>query len=68
MLEYLSEGDLGWPLCANISDPVRASVVCNGPSKILQVLSPKRELAICLDRILQDTAGGCPPLRAESVE
>ena len=28
-----------WPLCANILDPVRASVVCRGASQILQVLS-----------------------------
>ena len=28
----------GWPLCANILDPVRASVVCSGPAEILRVL------------------------------
>ena len=28
-----------WPLCANILDPVRASVVCRGSSQILQVFS-----------------------------
>ena len=28
-----------WPLCANILDPVRASVVCKGADQILQVLS-----------------------------
>ena len=27
-----------WPLAANILDPVRASVVCAGPSQILQVI------------------------------
>ena len=26
-----------WPLSANILDPVRASVVCSGPSQIIQV-------------------------------
>ena len=34
----MSEDGAGsWPLCANILDPVRASVVCNGPAQILQV-------------------------------
>jgi len=28
-----------WPLCANILDPVRASIVCRGASQILKVLS-----------------------------
>ena len=28
-----------WPLCANILDPVRSSIVCRGSSQILQVLS-----------------------------
>ena len=28
-----------WPLCANIVDPVRISIVCKGSSKIVQVLS-----------------------------
>ena len=42
MFEYA--GGIGgsgseWPLCANILDPVRASVVCSGPSQIMQVLS-----------------------------
>jgi hypothetical protein len=27
-----------WPLCANIMDPVRTSVVCNSPAKILEVV------------------------------
>jgi hypothetical protein len=31
------DGSGSWPLCANILDPVRASVVCDGPSQILQV-------------------------------
>ncbi len=39
VLEYAQEGSGGgWPLCANILDPVRASVVCRGPEQILQVL------------------------------
>ncbi len=39
VLEYATEGcGDKWPLCANILDPVRASVVCNGPAQILQVL------------------------------
>jgi hypothetical protein len=38
VLEYVSEDGAGaWPLCANILDPVRASVVCSGPAQILQV-------------------------------
>jgi hypothetical protein len=28
-----------WPLCANILDPVRASIVCSGASQILKILS-----------------------------
>ena len=40
VLEYIKEENgENWPLCANILDPVRASVVCNGPSEILQVFS-----------------------------
>jgi hypothetical protein len=38
--EYASDAAVagrGWPLCANILDPVRASVVCSGPA-VLQVL------------------------------
>ena len=31
------DGAAAWPLCANILDPVRASVVCSGPAQILQV-------------------------------
>ena len=27
-----------WPLSANILDPIRASVVCSGPSEMIQVL------------------------------
>ncbi len=40
VLEYVAEDSScgGWPLSANILDPVRASVVCRGPSQILQVL------------------------------
>ncbi|EKX32018.1 hypothetical protein GUITHDRAFT_121812 [Guillardia theta CCMP2712] len=30
--------EAAWPLAANIVDPVRLSVVCRGPSKMLQVL------------------------------
>ena len=29
-----------WPLCANILDPVRLSVVCRGPQEIIQVRRP----------------------------
>ncbi len=32
-----SAAGAGWPLCANILDPIRASVVCSGPAQILQV-------------------------------
>ncbi len=28
-----------WPLCANILDPIRASIVCCGPRQVLRVLS-----------------------------
>jgi hypothetical protein len=40
ILDYSQQGNLwaGWPLTANILDPVRASIVCNGPSQILQVM------------------------------
>ena len=37
--EGASGSNGGWPLCSNILDPVRASVVCSGPSEIMQVLS-----------------------------
>ncbi len=38
VLEYVTESNgAGWPLCANILDPVRSSVVCRGPAQILQV-------------------------------
>ena len=36
LAEYAAEG-AAWPLCANILDPVRASVVCGGPGQMLQV-------------------------------
>ncbi len=40
VLEYAECAGEGakWPLCANILDPVRASVVCSGPAEILEVL------------------------------
>ena len=40
VLEYSESAGEGakWPLCANILDPVRASVVCSGPAEILDVL------------------------------
>jgi hypothetical protein len=40
VLEYAGSAGEGakWPLCANILDPVRASVVCSGPAEILEVL------------------------------
>jgi hypothetical protein len=34
--EYALEG-ADWPLTANIIDPVRLSVICNGPRQILEV-------------------------------
>ena len=39
LLEYAREGDAwaDWPLTANILDPIRTTIVCNGPSQILQV-------------------------------
>jgi hypothetical protein len=42
LLEYARAGDpwAGWPLTANILDPIRASIVCNGPSQLLQVEPP----------------------------
>ena len=36
LAEYSSEG-FGWPLSAAILDPVRLSLVCCGPSQIVQV-------------------------------
>ncbi len=36
--EYALEG-APWPLCAQILDPVRASVVCSGPAQILEARS-----------------------------
>jgi hypothetical protein len=41
LLEYSQEGNqwAGWPLTAHILDPIRTSIVCNGPSQILQVLA-----------------------------
>jgi hypothetical protein len=39
LLEYADAADAwaDWPLTANILDPIRATIVCNGPSQILQV-------------------------------
>ena len=39
LLEYARAGDpwAGWPLTANILDPVRASIVCKGPRQLMQV-------------------------------
>ncbi len=38
VFEYATESNGGgWPLCANILDPVRSSVVCSGPAQILEV-------------------------------
>jgi hypothetical protein len=38
LLEYAHAGDAwaDWPLTANILDPIRTTIVCNGPSQILQ--------------------------------
>ncbi len=38
LMEYAT-AEHCWPLSANILDPVRASIVCEGPSHILQVLN-----------------------------
>jgi hypothetical protein len=37
LLEYAADG-AQWPLSANILDPVRASIVCNGAAPILEVV------------------------------
>ena len=37
--EYSCSADSTWPHCANILDPVRASVVCSGPAEILEVFN-----------------------------
>ena len=39
LAEYAAEGAT-WPLTANILDPVRSSVVCNGPAQMLEVSTP----------------------------
>ncbi len=63
MLEYVSEDAAGtWPLCANILDPVRASVVCNGPAQILQVFEwftgwSQSQRAICVKADIMDEKG-----------
>ena len=36
--EYAAEG-AAWPLTASILDPVRLSVICNGPRQILEVIT-----------------------------
>jgi hypothetical protein len=36
LIEYANEG-ITWPRCAQILDPVRASVVCGGPAQMLEV-------------------------------
>ncbi len=41
LVEYAAEaaGARGaWPLCANILDPVRTSVVCDGPAEMLEAV------------------------------
>lgn len=42
----------GWPLSANILDPVRASIVCSGPAHMLQVggRSASSFVVVCLCR------------------
>ena len=40
MREKISEyASAAWPLCANILDPVRCSIVCDNPEAILDVVS-----------------------------
>ena len=56
LAEYAAEG-AAWPLCANILDPVRASVVCAGPGQMLEVARwflANPSLPICKVRL-----GGC---------
>jgi hypothetical protein len=36
VLEYAAEAVGGWPQSARIVDPIRASIVCNGPAQILE--------------------------------
>jgi hypothetical protein len=53
LAEYAAEG-AAWPLCANILDPVRASVVCGGPGQMVEVaewfLGVGSSLPICKAR------------------
>ena len=44
--EYAAEG-APWPLAASILDPVRLSIVCEGPAQILEVcvLTTSRKLS-----------------------
>ncbi len=48
LLEYSQKNNLraGWPLTANILDPVRVSIVCNAPSHILEVKYSSKMLCL----------------------
>ncbi len=47
ILKYAADGSMaapaaGWPTAARIMDPVRASIVCDGASQMLQVVQSLR--------------------------
>ncbi len=48
ILKYAADGSIaapeagGWPMAARILDPVRASIVCDGASQMLQVVQSLR--------------------------
>jgi hypothetical protein len=59
LAEYAAEG-AAWPLCANILDPVRASVVCVGPGQMLEVARwflANPSLPICKVRLRRRVRG-----------
>jgi len=39
LLEYTTDRNPEWPITGHILDPVRASVVCKGPTQLLQICS-----------------------------
>jgi hypothetical protein len=62
LLEYAHAGDAwaDWPLTANILDPIRTTIVCNGPSQILQASPrPFPHIRAPALQVYLSHAGGC---------
>ncbi len=51
-----------WPLSANIADPVRASIICNGPAQILQAVHWFQDATAATAQGTPGTVSQCPHL------